>query len=517
MVHSISLAILLAGLTSAGWAADAPDAENVVVLANSLDGESIALARYYAEKRGIPEANLIAVPLPAESTISWTQFVAELFNPLRERLMEEGWIGADDPGGFDQAGRGLIELKGHRIAYLVTCRGVPLRIDNDPELLKAEGADLPPRYLTNRAAVDSELSLLTRSSPPTTGVITNPLYRQKEPTASRMASVIRVARLDGPDPASVRRMIDSALAGEAHGLIGRTYIDMGGPHRQGDLWMASIADRIDALGFDLDRETTKEVMGLTDRMDAACLYFGWHNSRVTGPFLNRGFSFAPGAVAVHIYSFSAGSLRHGWVSSLVRSGVAVTVGNVYEPYLQLTHNLGLFFEKLESGGTAGEAAWYALPGQSWQAILVGDPLYRPFLRRFDDQWAKRDAATVGAQYLVLRQANLLEKDGNRREADRLLDGAASERGTLGLALAYRRVLEREDSPDDSRIEDLVVSASGELRPDEWGLGLEILDWLNRNGRRLEAITVGENLRRATVDQDGWQQVLDERLGPVGVE
>ena len=167
---------------------------------------------------------------------------------------------------------------------------------------------------------------------------------------------------------------------------------------------------------------------------------------------------------------------------------------------------------LGGGGTVGEAAWYALPGQSWQAILVGDPLYRPFRQRFDEQWAKREAAAVDAQYLVLRQANLLEKDGKKREADRLLDEAASAGDGSGLALAFRRILESDDPPDDSRLNDLVGFASGELRPDEWGLGLEVLDWLRAAGRTDEAGVVGENLLRLTEGSEEWRSALEARMG-----
>ena len=67
------------------------------------------------------------------------------------------------------------------------CWGVPLRIENDPVLLEAESAELTPRYRTNRSAVDSELSLLTRTDVPTTGIITNPLYREKKPGVGKMA------------------------------------------------------------------------------------------------------------------------------------------------------------------------------------------------------------------------------------------------------------------------------------------------------------------------------------------
>ena len=40
---------------------------------------------------------------------------------------------------------------------------------------------------------------------------------------------------------------------------------------------------------------------------------------------------------------------------------------------------------LSRGQTLGEAAYYALPALSWQAVVIGDPLYRPFLVSLEDQ------------------------------------------------------------------------------------------------------------------------------------
>ena len=496
---------------------DADQAEHVVILANSRLEDSVALARYYAERRGIPMGNLIALPFPEEPTIDWRRFVSEVFNPLRARLIDEGWIGAELSASLDTAGRPLIELKGHRIAYLVTCRGVPLRIEDDPELRGMEAAELPPRLQTNRAAVDSELSLLTRSAPPTSGVINNPLYRQKNPSGRRMASVIRVARLDGPDLESCRRLVDGAIAGEIRGLTGRAYLDSGGPHKQGDRWIDAIAERITRLGFDLDRETTSNLWGLTARMDAACLYFGWHSSKVIGPHLNRGFAFTPGAVAVHIYSFSAGNMTRGWVASLVRAGAAATLGNVYEPYLQLTHDLELFFEVIEAGGTVGEAAWYALPGQSWQGVLIGDPLYRPFKVSFEQQWSDRDASGEWSSYLMLRRLNLLQRAGEAREAVALLEERTAGEGVTGLALAYRRAIENRDRLDGPLVAELVAAASGDLRADQWGLALVVSDWLQENGWAAESAVVAERIRQQTEGVEEWQRALAERTMPPGLE
>ncbi|MFC4996158.1 hypothetical protein [Rubritalea tangerina] len=63
---------------------------------------------------------------------------------------------------------------------------------------------------------------------------------------------------------------------------------------------------------------------------------------------------------------------------MLAKGAAATVGNVYEPYLQMTHHFDLLHQRLPRRHTFIEAATMALPVLSWQNLTVGDPLYRPF-------------------------------------------------------------------------------------------------------------------------------------------
>jgi tetratricopeptide (TPR) repeat protein len=84
---------------------------------------------------------------------------------------------------------------------------------------------------------------------------------------------------------------------------------------------------------------------------------------------------------VHIHSFSGSTIRQSnkfWVGPLIRHGAAATLGNVYEPFLQLTPALDLFYDRLVNGLTFAESAYASLRAVSWMTTIVGDPLYRPF-------------------------------------------------------------------------------------------------------------------------------------------
>ncbi len=89
----------------------------------------------------------------------------------------------------------------------------------------------------------------------------------------------------------------------------------------------------------------------------------------------------PGAVAVHIHSFSASTLhdeKANWAGPLLAKGAAATIGNVYEPYLQLTAHLDVFNDRLLHGFTFAESAYMSVQALSWMSVMVGDPLYRPY-------------------------------------------------------------------------------------------------------------------------------------------
>jgi hypothetical protein len=116
-------------------------------------------------------------------------------------------------------------------------------------------------------------------------------------------------------------------------------------------------------------------------MTDCALYFGWYTEKISGPFTQFDFAFARGAVAVHIHSFSASTLRDeqaNWAGPLVAKGATATIGNVYEPYLQLTSQLNIFSDRLLHGFTFAESAYMSLQSVSWMSVMVGDPLYRPY-------------------------------------------------------------------------------------------------------------------------------------------
>lgn len=436
MVFRILLLFTFAlGLAAAR--ADDP-AARVVVLANGDDPESVRLAEYYAGKRDIPRDNIVVLPMPIAEAVTWRTFVDAIYNPLRAELVKRGWLDAMAMDVFDDAGRRKYVVSGHRMSYLTVCRGVPLKIMHEAQLPpEALPLAVNPAFKTNAAAVDGELALLASGNTPLVAFVTNPLFRNDEPSALQLSQIVKVGRLDGPSYVDARALIDGALAAEARGLVGRAYVDIGGPHALGDRWLDETATLLAALHYDCDVDRAGGSLPPWARMEAPALYFGWYAGEVNGPFLREGFRFSQGAVALHIHSFSASTVRsasQGWVGPLVARGVAATVGNVNEPYLEFTHQPQLLLKSLARGDRWGDATAYAVPVFSWQAMAVGDPLYRPFSVPFEHQWSDRDRLPAAARpYVVLRRMRELDAGGRRNDA--IWAGLESQKKAFSLAVA----------------------------------------------------------------------------------
>src|SRR4029450_12276497 len=122
-------------------------------------------------------------------------------------------------------------------------------------------------------------------------------------------------------------------------------------------------------------------------------------------FTESDFRFVPGAVAVHIHSFSAATLRDpnaNWVAPLLAKGAAASLGNVYEPYLQLTANLDIFNDRLLRGFTLAESAYMSHRGLSWMSVVVGDPLYRPYAS-WSQLDSKKDVSKTASSWKMYHQ------------------------------------------------------------------------------------------------------------------
>jgi uncharacterized protein (TIGR03790 family) len=426
------LKLLLGWVWISSWVAEAAGNE-VLVIYNSQIPASEAVARHYAQRRSVPDSQLLGLRLPDSGTISRADYISGIQEPVRRHLVEKGlaeWVpdSSSPPQGRKATPRNRLRLIRSEIRYLLLCYGVPWYILHDSSM-RSETEGISAQFLRNDASVDDELALLPRlgfndpiaTSPNPVVGATN--AAQIHPTNG----VFMVTRLDGPTPEIARGLVDKALEAESRGLWGHAYIDLraitNGPYWWGDRMITNAAVAAKRLGFETFVDNQPASLGVGYPLSQVAIYVGWYDSGVTGPFYRASVEFLPGAFAYHLHSFSAANLRsasENWVGPLLARGATATMGCVAEPYLEFTPNPAMFLERWGYVGmTLGEAATAAHPVLSWQTVVVGDPLYRPFGRLLADDGKRLDAANdPSTAYALVRNANFQLMAGRPVEAVR---------------------------------------------------------------------------------------------------
>lgn len=337
----------------------------IAVVANSREPQGVALARFYMVRRHIPRENLLLLTTTRAEQCSRPIYDREIAVPLAAYLQ-----------------------KHPKLSCLLLFYGLPLRIQAEPA---PKGSDHPRPQQDTVASLDSELSLVKVGDHPLPGWLANPYFLgfQHQHSTYRKGQVLMVARLDGPSPATVRRLIVDSLAVEGRGLQGTAYFDARWPRASAKklqgykLYDQSLHLAADIVGQALPTVLNEEE-GLFQPGQApqAALYCGWYS---LAHYVDA-FNWQPGAIAYHLASAECATLKQAdsqvWCKRLLEEGVAATIGPVGEPYIQAFPLPQLFFSLLLDGDfNLVEAYQLSLPFISWKMILIGDPLYRPFKAR----------------------------------------------------------------------------------------------------------------------------------------
>jgi len=259
-------------------------------------------------------------------------------------------------------------------------RGVVSNIHSEMEYIKGSETG---------ASVDSELSLVLNGE--------YPLYRWRvnelrSPTGRRYSRTLMVCRLDGPGAGIARGLVDKALTAEKTRPYGIAYIDSRGIADDNTPYSFGSYDQsLRELAAFIEANTEMPVVH--DRVESlfspgdcplALFYCGWYSLK---KYIDA-FDFVDGAVGFHISSWEAIDLRDPnssqWCPAMLRDGITATLGAVAEPYLAAFPSPLRFFGELISGRCLVEAFYYTKPFNSWQLVLIGDPLYRPAFGRQGD-------------------------------------------------------------------------------------------------------------------------------------
>jgi uncharacterized protein (TIGR03790 family) len=483
-----------------------------LIVFNKADPDSQSLAETYAKARAIPADRIVGLECSLQEEISRAEFESAIRKPLEELFQSRGWMKRQE----NFLNNPILGLEGtvpvqqareNPIWIMVLMRGIPLKIAEDPTILAPEG--LMPQLRANAAAVDSELALLPIQGLPLYGLVANPYFADKRirPFTSFFANyLILVTRLDGPSPGIVRRMIQDAVEAEKTELTGRAFFDLRSiekkddPYRMGDDWIDRAATLFRSAGFEVEIDRRPDVAPKFAPWDQIAFYAGWYTGEFQGPFELPTARFRRGAIAYHIHSFSAETVRsetRNWVGPLLFHGATATMGAVYEPYLRFTPDISLFVSALLSGLSFAEAAYQSQLSLSWMVTMVGDPLYRPFPRNFYENLdAAQTADSPDLPWFRLRKVRLLSNTGALSEtktavAKLVEDFPRNEIILEGGADIYRDLNEKKDATE---LYDKALDLIGDREPrDRLRILMKLAELNRRDDKPKEALKLYEKL------------------------
>ena len=346
------------------WAACAlaQGPENVLLVVNRNSNASREIGEYYARRRAIPSGNVCTLQAPAAESIDRETYNQRIEAPIAACLDR---------------------LKPSAILYLVTTLGVPLRVTGAYGLSGAA------------ASVDSELAALYARRMgrklPLDGPLPNPFYRRLSSKFDQARfPMYLVARLAAYDAATVKKMIDKALAAENKGKF---VLDMkAGPgDNPGDQWLSAAALSLPRRRVALDTGTA-----VLQDQSGVIAYAGWGSNDPNRRRRFLGFRWLPGSVATEFVSsngrtfdkppaawfygvwgdrqtYFAGSPQ-SLAADYLEEGATAATGHTDEPLLQYTPHPDYLLPAYYSGYNLAESYYLSIPALSWHNVLIGDPL-----------------------------------------------------------------------------------------------------------------------------------------------
>ena len=401
------VAALYAILAAAAPAA-ALEPNEILVIANSQVPASTSVARYYCQRRKVPADNILALPLGAgmSETISRNDYEKNLAGPIRKKLLTLSFtvnikcLLTTYGVPIKVGGRGPLKGEEDKLKQLQQLaaqqkKEVEALEPGDSTKSTYRKRDMKRRLTTLQsdidrisgketdASVDSELSMVLAGDYELHRWRPN---RLKNSLPGFTFDTLMVCRLDGPGEAVVKTLVDKAMSAEATGLKGIAYIDSRGIEQSKKSFSPgyydeSLRDLAVLIQFRTDmlvkQERTEELFAPGTAPQTA-IYCGWYSLK---KYIDA-FDFVDGAIGYHISSLEAADLRDpnsaNWCPAMLSDGVTATLGAVAEPYLHAFPEPRVFFLELFNGRCLVEAYYHTKPFNSWQLLLIGDPLYRPF-------------------------------------------------------------------------------------------------------------------------------------------
>lgn len=336
---------------------------DVGVIVNDTDTNSVAIAKYFVQKRGIPQRNVIHISFTNSETIdslAFEQMRAQIESYLTSKNLTDS------------------------LNYLVTTKGVPLRVNRG-----GTGGDIYSRS----ASVDAELMLILGPNSshigqatlvvPPSSIRSHPYFRRDEKFSRAKYGMYLVTRLVALTKDEVFALIDRSgpftyvNKDSALFVLDQDPIPIDVTYNN---YLAYAADTLTRRGWRvlLNRDSVyvtnqRNVLG----------YCSWgsndHYDHLFAQYARPKNQWMPAAVAETYVSTSArnfvpgGEAGQSRIADLITEGCSGASGYVFEPYSFAITWIHILTARYTAGYNLAESFYMANPTMSWMAMVVGDP------------------------------------------------------------------------------------------------------------------------------------------------
>lgn len=333
-----------------GW----PDNKRTLVIMNSNNDASVRIGQYYQAARNIPSENMVFLDVPDSVGITIQQYLDDVHDPISQLITTNNLQ--------------------DKIKFIVTTYGVPIKVGSmalDDVLTDFYNPD--PDYLPTKPEDVSDYP--------------HDYYLSKKRIDSSYAMIL-TARLDGPNEALIKALIDKAVYAEQFNNVTEahtTCIDLrnitpsvySGYYAQAERFIGT--GILTSLSTTLNVNTSSALFAKNSCSDVQ-YYYGWYSY---WNFIDIFQEYLrPGSIAGHLDSASFYSVRdtgdNNWGIHLLERGATAVYGAISEPYTMAFPCSGILYDRLKKGFNLAEAYWSSTNTLRWRMILIGDPLYNPF-------------------------------------------------------------------------------------------------------------------------------------------
>lgn len=373
MKNCVLLSFMFILVTVAASAQAPVSYDDVGVIVNINDTNSVAIADYFMGERDVPLRNRIEIDAPAKETITPEEF-ADIRSQLETHLTTTG-------------------LK-DSLNYFVTTKGVPLRVNFGGTLIQPDmrNASFDAEIMLILGRLANHIGANTLIAPPGNKIRTHPYFTMDEhyarskivPGSTLPYDMFLTTRLTGLTRDDVFALIDRSGPFTLVDKDSALFVFDRDPRPiqlvPYDSNLAIAGDLLAGDGWNV--HVNSDSVFVTDQRNVLG-YASWgtndHYDHHYATKARPRNHWLPGSIAETYVSTSARNFTPGQIggqsriADLIAEGCTGASGYVFEPYSVALTWVNLLYDRYTRGYNLAESYYMTNPTISWMATIVGDP------------------------------------------------------------------------------------------------------------------------------------------------